>query len=264
MIRVLVTGARGQLGQSIKELSPKYSGIDFIFRSGRELDITDPKQIDLEFQSGEFDYCINCAAYTNVEMAEKDPTQAFRVNDTAVLNLAQSCREHDTVLIHISTDYVFDGTKETAYTTDDIPNPINQYGRSKWEGEMRIQETMESYFIVRTSWLYSEYGQNFYKTILRKAKAGEKIYVTDAQRGCPTNAGDLAAFLISLIHKNYREYGIYHYTGGEAMTWYDFALKIVADHQLQAVVELATDDNYRSFAARPNNSVLLSNVPDNL
>ena len=264
MTRVLVTGAGGQLGQSIMQLAPNFSEIDFIFRTARELDITDPEQITREFESGEFQYCINCAAYTNVEMAEKDPTEAFRVNDIAVLNLAQTCKKYDTVLLHISTDYVFDGTKETAYTISDIPNPINQYGRSKWEGEIRIQESMEHYFIVRTSWLYSEFGNNFYKTILRKAKAGEEIYVTDTQRGCPTNAIDLASFLISIIHKNYQEFGVYHFTGGEAMTWYGFAQKIVEDHQLQAIVELATDDNYRSFAARPTNSVLLSNVPDNL
>ena len=264
MIRVLVTGAGGQLGQSIQHLAPNFPAMEFIFRTGGELDITDPDQITREFESGGFHYCINCAAYTNVEMAEKEPTEAFRVNDTAVKNLAQICKKFDTVLLHISTDYVFDGTKETAYTISDIPNPINQYGRSKWEGEMRIQESMERYFIVRTSWLYSEFGNNFYKTILRKANTGEEIYVTDAQKGCPTNAVDLANFLLTIIYKNYQEFGIYHFTGGEAMTWYGFAQKIVADHQLQAVVKLATDDNYRSFAARPTNSVLLSNVPDNL
>ena len=129
---------------------------------------------------------------------------------------------------------------------------------------MKIQESMERYFIVRTSWLYSEFGRNFYTTILAKAKAGQELYVTDRQRGCPTNAADLASFLISLVLKNYSEFGIYHYTGGQAMTWFEFAKKIVTEHQLEAEVKLATDDNYRSFAARPINSVLLSNVPDNL
>jgi len=133
--------------------------------------------------------------------------------------------EHEVILLHISTDYVFDGTKDTGYLPEDKTNPINEYGKSKLQGEVHIQNILENYFIVRTSWLYSEFGNNFYNTILRKAKAGEELRITDDQKGCPTNANNLAAYMIELISNNAVNFGIHHFTDGEAMTWYGFAQK---------------------------------------
>ena len=257
MILVLVTGAGGQLGQTIQQIAPNIPNIKFVFRARQELDITELDQIKQEFESEVFDYCINCAAYTNVEMAERNPSKAFEVNEKGVLNLAQICRMNNTVLIHISTDYVFDGSKESGYTTKDKPNPINQYGKSKWEGEKRVQEILDRYFIIRTSWLYSDFGQNFYKTILAKAKAGERICVTDAQTGCPTKARNLALFIMSIISQNSKEYGIHHFTDGKAMTWYDFARQIILQNGLEDSVVVEKDQNYRTFVARPVNSVLI-------
>ena len=258
MTRVLVTGASGQLGQSIQKLAKDYSQLTFHFTDRKTLDITNKETINIFFSNNQFDYCINCAAYTNVEQAEQDSKKAFAVNAEGVKNLALTCARHKCALIHISTDYVFDGKKENGYLPSDIPNPINEYGRSKLRGEQFLQEILEAYFIVRSSWLYSESGENFYTKILEKAKREKEIYVTDAQRGCPTHASNLARYLIDLISENKRNYGIYHFTDRAPMTWYEFALKIVNDNELKAEVKPATDDNYPTLADRPKNSVLKS------
>src|SRR5690606_37549958 len=162
-ISILVTGAQGQLGLTIQELYVGNSAFDFTFTSKSELDITNKREIEIFFEQYKFDYCINCAAYTNVEQAEKTPDLAYKVNAEAVKSLAEVCKEYETTLIHISTDYVFDGEKEIPYTIKDLPNPINEYGKSKLLGEQYVQEILQNYFIVRTSWLYSKkYGKNFY------------------------------------------------------------------------------------------------------
>ena len=177
MKKVLVTGANGQLGQCLQKIAPSYKELNFKFNSSKELDITDILEIETAFVKGNFDYCINCAAYTNVEQAEKTPDIAYKVNVEGVKNLANVCKSYNTTLIHISTDYVFDGEKDEPYTVKDVPNPINEYGKSKLLGEKHIQEIMDNYCIIRTSWLYSEFGKNFYTTILKKAKAGENLSV---------------------------------------------------------------------------------------
>ena len=181
--RVLVTGANGQLGKTINELfSKNEDNLKFTFATRAELDITKEANLKVFFRNNKFDYCINCAAYTNVEQAEKTPKTAYKVNAEGVKYLAEACKETDTVLIHISTDYVFDGEKTEPYTVKDKPNPINEYGKSKLLGEQHIQDILEKYFIIRTSWLYSKkYGNNFYKTILEKAKAEKELFITDEQ-----------------------------------------------------------------------------------
>ena len=256
-IKVLVTGAEGQLGRCLQKVAGNYPQIGFDFRDKSSLDVTTTEQIREAFQKGGFDYCINAAAYTNVEEAELNPEQAYAVNADGVKILANACREFEVCLIHISTDYVFDGQKEGGYTTEDIPNPINVYGRSKWEGEKHIQELLVRYFIVRTSWLYSEYGDNFYKKILEKAKTQSVLYVTDAQTGCPTDTNHLASHLMQLIVKGRKDYGIHHFTDGEEMSWHEFAYKILQENRLETTVKIVRDNNYRSFARRPVNSKLL-------
>ena len=256
MKSVLVTGANGQLGKSIQKLTSSYPQLHFVFSSSTDLDITDIKSIKKSFSNKAFSYCINCAAYTDVENSEKEPKKAFKVNSEGANNLALVCKEQQTVLIHISTDYVFDGEKGTPYVVSDSTNPINVYGASKLQGEKRIQELMNMYFIVRTSWLYSEFGKNFYKTILQKAREGADLSVTDDQMGCPTHAGNLAKYVLDLIVGESKDYGIHHFTDEESLSWYGFAEKILRENNLSDKVRLEKAKNYRTFARRPKYSVL--------
>lgn len=256
MIQVLVTGANGQLGRSIQEIAPEYANIAFVFKNSTELDITDPQKIASHFEGAKYDYCINCAAYTNVEEAEKEQEQAFLVNAESVRNVSLACSKNEVVFIHISTDYVFDGENTVPYKTSDKPNPINVYGASKLRGEAYVQDQLTDYFIIRTSWLYSEFGKNFYKTILRKASTEKVLRITDEQIGCPTHARNLATYILDLIANESKDYGIHHYTDGEAMSWYGFAKRILRDNGLGQKGLLEKAKNYRTFAARPKYSVL--------
>jgi len=256
MKNVLVTGANGQLGQCLQKLAPFYKELDFIFKNSTDLNITEILEIEQLFANHRFDYCINCAAYTNVEQSEITPEIAFKVNAEGVKNLALTCKKHQTFLIHISTDYVFDGEKDEPYTVDDIPNPINEYGKSKLMGEKYIQELMDDFSIIRTSWLYSEFGKNFYKTILQKAQEGLKIKVTDNQLGCPTNASNLARYILDLIINDKKTHGIHHFTGPETMTWFDFAYKILKENGLLNKTSLEINHNIISETKRPKYSVL--------
>lgn len=257
MVRILITGSRGQLGRAFQEYASNFPTVSFDFKTSEELDITKSKQLVEIFQEANYDFCINCAAYTNVEQAEKHPEKAFKVNAEGVKNLAEICKTHKTTLIQISTDYVFDGEKETPYTVEDQPNPINEYGKSKLKGEEYIQKILINHYIIRTSWLYSKkHGHNFYRTILKKALAGEDLYITDAQKGCPTNTETLARFILEEIILGKRPFGVYHFTDGVPMTWYEFARHILEENGLTGKVNLVLDSNYRTFAKRPKNSVL--------
>ena len=251
-----MTGANGQLGQCLQKIAPNYKDLAFIFKSSKDLDITHKEQMNSLFAVDNFDYCINCAAYTNVEQAEKTPEIAFKVNAEGVKNLALICREYDTSLIHISTDYVFDGEKKEPYTVDDIPNPINEYGKSKLLGERHIQEIMENYIIIRTSWLYSEFGKNFYTTILKKAKNGDSLIVTDQQTGRPTNANNLARYIITFTLKSSNLPVISHFTDEETMTWYSFAKNIIKDSSLGVCVNPDNKTSKKIIVKRPVYSVL--------
>ncbi|AEM70396.1 dTDP-4-dehydrorhamnose reductase [Allomuricauda ruestringensis DSM 13258] len=257
MVRILVTGSRGQLGLTLQEQSHDFPEVFFDFKASAALDITQPAQLVDAFQKRQYDFCINCAAYTHVEDAEKHPEKAFSVNAEGVKNLAEVCRDHTTTLIHISTDYVFDGEKEDPYTVNDKTNPINEYGRSKLRGERFIQEILPNHYIIRSSWLYSKkFGHNFYRTILKKALAGEDLYITNAQKGCPTDTETLAEFILNEIVLKKKPFGIYHFTDGKPMTWYEFAKQILEENGLTGKVNLVLDTNYRTFAKRPKNSVL--------
>ena len=256
MKRILVTGASGQLGLSIQNIYKKFTDLDFVFMNSKELDITNLKMVQEIFASNHFDFCINCAAYTNVEQAEKQPEKAFAINGEGVKNVAIACKTNNVVLIHISTDYVFDGEKKAPYTTQDKPNPINEYGKSKLLGEQYIQQILKNYFIVRSSWLYSKFGKNFYKTILNKVQTEPVIYVTDGEIGCPTNANNLAKYILEVMILDHKDYGIYHFTDGEAMTWHSFAEKILADNKMNKSIKLEKAKDFSTFAKRPKNSVL--------
>ncbi|WP_343486899.1 dTDP-4-dehydrorhamnose reductase [Allomuricauda sp. d1] len=257
MKKILVTGASGQLGLTLQEMALDCSDLNFEFKTSQELDITKNEKVSAVFESKNFDFCINCAAYTNVEQAEKEPEKAFAVNAEGVKNVAIACRDSNIILIHISTDYVFDGEKKEPYLPDDEPNPINEYGRSKLAGEQHVQELMEQFYIIRTSWLYSKkYGKNFYRTILGKAKKGETLKVTDEQIGRPTDTASLSKFLIEELVLGNKPFGIYHFTDGKTMAWYGFAKKILLENGLVQKTKLVADRNYRTIAPRPKNSSL--------
>jgi len=256
MKTVLVTGASGQLGKCIQKLASKENAIDWLFMDSSEIDITSTGDLSMCFGSKQIDYCINCAAYTNVEKAESDKEKAFSINAEAVKNLAEICRKHKTVLIHISTDYVFDGTSNSHYKEVDKTNPINVYGASKLKGEQYIQSIIGYHFIFRTSWLYSEFGHNFYKTILNKAAEKATLNITTAQKGTPTNANHLAELLVQIIKEENKNYGLYHYSNAGETTWHGFAKEILRVSNNCDAVILNEDNSYKTIAERPEYSVL--------
>lgn len=256
MKKILVTGANGQLGRCIKDASAEFSDLEFVYISKEELDIENEDLLKDFFSKNAFDYCINTAAYTNVEKAESEPEKAFAINAEAVKNIAEVCNENEVVLLHISTDYVFDGKKKSPYLETDTTNPINVYGASKLKGEEYIQEICKKYFIFRTSWLYSQYGHNFLKTILKYAEEGKPLTITTEQTGTPTNANDLANALLVVISQDSKDYGVYNYSNGGETTWFGFAEAILLQSGKLKDVKLAKTNHYRTFAARPEYSVL--------
>lgn len=255
--KVLVTGANGQLGLTFQELQVNYTDIiEFIFVSKDELDITKPEALEPFFNKNNFDYCINCAAYTNVEQAEKTPEQAFLVNAIGVKNLAKACKKTNTILIHISTDYVFDGEKKEPYTEVDLTNPINEYGKSKLLGEYYIENTLHKYFIIRTSWLYSVYRNNFLKTIVNKIDCNKKIKITTSQKGTPTSCEDLSKFIIYLISSYENKFGIYNLSAQGETTWFDFAVQISKHFNNHNKSYILPVREFVSKAKRPKYSIL--------
>ena len=231
MNRLLVTGANGQLGLALQEAA-KDSNLEIVFMDKNSLDITNTKAIKEVFASQSFDVCINAAAYTHVDGAEANKELAYAINATAVETLAKVCKQHDCWLIHISTDYVFDGTLDRPYTPEDMPNPLNVYGESKLTGEQAIEAVSGTYSIVRTSWLYSQFGKNFYTKLQAQLNAGKTLRVTTDQNGCPTRAEELAAHLLTGIANQQLSKGISHFCGDEIMTWLDLARRLFPNQKV--------------------------------
>lgn len=256
MIKILVTGANGQLGKCIQDLAGKYSDLSFVFTDHKEFDITSQENVNKFFEDQKFDYCINCAAYTAVDKAETEKEMAFLINAEAVKYLALACKETDTTLIHISTDFVFDGKKGEPYTEEDKPNPINVYGASKLKGEQYVQKILKKYFIVRTSWVYSQHGHNFVKTMLRLAKERDELNVVCDQFGSPTYAGDLAKVILNIILMNKTLYGLYHYSNEGVVSWYDFAKIIFEEGSVKVNLKPIKTEKYPTPAKRPAFSVM--------
>lgn len=263
LVKVLVTGGNGQLASCLKDLvtieQSIQSNLIVDFKDSKELDITKKESIIEAFKIISYDYIINCAAYTNVEQAERHPEKAYKANAEGVKNLAEVCNSNDCILIHISTDYVFDGKKNKPYTEGDITNPINEYGKSKLAGEKYVQKVLNKYFIIRTSWLYSQYGKNFYKVIRGKIERGEKLSVVDSEIGTPTNANDLARFLFQIILKRSRNYGLYHFSNSGEASWYDFANEILKISGRLNEINLIRIKKVSTMAKRPSFSVLNKN-----
>jgi len=253
---ILVTGANGQLGHCIKDLEGQYPNLNFIYTDFTDLDICDLDQVMSFFAQNKIDFCINCAAYTAVDQAEQEQEQAFRINAKGPKNLAIVCSKNNTKLIQISTDFVFDGTKNTPYLETDEPNPVSVYGASKLQGEVEIQKLLKEHFIIRTSWLYSEHGHNFMKTMLRLAETKDEISVVSDQLGTPTYAGDLAEVILTIIDSKSESYGIYHYSNEGVASWNDFAKAIFELSNKNIRVNPIVAANYPTAAKRPRYSVL--------
>jgi dTDP-4-dehydrorhamnose reductase len=258
---VLVTGGSGQLGQSLQMIASNHTNIQFVFCTSSELDITDSAQCETVFNQYQPDYCINTAAYTAVDKAETEPEKAHAINVVGAYNLAKICKEQEVILVHISTDFIFDGTKRTPYTEKDEPNPTGVYGKTKLEGEKVIQQTWYKHFIVRTSWVYSKFGHNFMKTMLRLASEKETISVVNDQIGTPTNAIDLANVLVQIILTDNRQpttdnFGVYNFSNEGQCSWFDFAQKIFEINNIKINLQPIPTSSFLTPAKRPSYSVL--------
>jgi dTDP-4-dehydrorhamnose reductase len=257
---VLVTGANGQLGQAIQFVAGNYPNINFVFCSSSDLDITNKENCEFIFNKEKPDFCINAAAYTAVDKAESEPEKAELINVIGAKNLAETCKEFNAKLIHISTDFVFDGSKNEPYNETDLPNPKGIYGQTKLDGEIAIQEVFDAYFIIRTSWVYSQFGNNFMKTMLRLASERTSLSIVNDQIGTPTNAVDLAECLVTIITEhsklNTEHYGIYNFSNEGQCSWFDFAKKIFEINQVKIDVTPIPTTQFPTPAERPKYSVL--------
>jgi dTDP-4-dehydrorhamnose reductase len=267
--KIIVTGAGGQLGKELQmaagafstaglPLSPQdsLSSFDFIFLSKEDLPIQDAEQTLRFFERTKPDYCINCAAYTAVDKAETEKDLAFAVNGEAVGSLAAACKKVGAGLIHISTDYVFDGESAEPLKEKDPTGPINTYGASKLKGEQLAMQHNESTVIIRTSWVYSEFGNNFVKTMIRLMREKESIRVINDQIGSPTYAADLAAVILRMVSGTKFVPGIYHYSNEGQISWYDFALAIKELTHSPCSVDPIPTSQYPTPAKRPHYSLL--------
>lgn len=258
MKKILVTGANGQLGKCLQDfvVANPSSRFQFLFLDRAQLDVSQKELVETFFFTNKIDYCVNCAAYTAVDLAEKEAEQAFKANADAVKYLAEECAEQGATLIHISTDYVFDGNSTEPYLPDDKPNPINVYGKSKLEGERWALELNPKTFVIRTSWVYSLYGKNFYTTMVRLMQEREELNVVSDQIGKPTNANDLADYIHNLILSNDTDYGIRHFSGRDQMSWFEFAQKIATENGFTTKINPIPTSQYPTPARRPMWSVL--------
>lgn len=260
MKNILITGAKGQLGQKLYDLAVDFSSLNIIACDLPETDITDKKQIEKIFTQHRIDLIVNCAAYTAVDKAEDDAENAYKVNAFGPGFLAEIASQNKIKLIHISTDYVFDGSANTPYTETDIENPVSVYGKSKLEGEKLVLSNAPESVIIRTSWLYSEYGHNFAKTILRLATQKQSLNVVFDQVGTPTYAGSLANAILTIANNyfgnNLWQSGIYHYSDLGVCSWYDFAVFLLQENKIATPVFPVRSSEFVTKAQRPAYSVL--------
>lgn len=257
VLKVLVTGSGGQLGRSLRRVFDQERRIDAVYADIDTLDLTDKGAVEEAVAGGGYDVAVNCAAYTAVDRAEQDEEAAMLVNTTAVSNIASAARKAGIRVIHISTDYVFSGESSRPYTEVDMPSPRSVYGRTKLEGERVLMSACPDAVIIRTAWLYSEYGQNFVRTMIEKAAAGVPLRVVCDQIGSPTYAGDLAEAILAMLKHDEWHPGIYHYTDDGVASWYDLAMETLrmsgyAGHEITPVAS----SEYRTAAQRPFYSVL--------
>ena len=256
---VAVSGKNGQLGSELQDIAKLFTGYDFVFADKEELDIASQSSLETFFEKYQPQFFVNCAAYTAVDKAESEKELSYQINATAVGNIATLCRQYNTTLIHISTDYVFNGTGRIPYAEDELVDPINHYGYTKADGEKLALQNHLHTIIIRTSWVYSNYGHNFVKTMLRLMKEKESIAVVNDQYGSPTNAADLAETVIAIVRycvNNPIPSGIYHYGNEGNITWHDFAMAIKEISGLSCTVNAISTEQYPTPAKRPTFTVL--------
>jgi len=255
MKQILVTGANGQLGQSLRQKSSIYPDMNFVFCAKEDFNLERPQQMEKILDLHQIKVVINAAAYTAVDQAEKEPDRAFSINTLGADRLAGLCAKRDIVLAHISTDYVFDGSAKEPYTEEHRAAPLGIYGQSKHQGEMAVAQNTSNHYIIRASWLYGPFGYNFLKTMLRLASEGQALNISTDQTGSPTSTLDLAEAILELVSRH-APYGTYHFSNSGQTTWYGFAHEIfVQTHQIEQV-QLAETTDYPTFAKRPAYSVM--------
>jgi dTDP-4-dehydrorhamnose reductase len=257
---ILVTGANGQLGSELKVIST-YEAINFIFTDVMELNLVRAEDVNAFFNTNKIDYCINCAAYTAVDKAEKDVNAARAINVEAVQNLAEACTINHTTLFHISTDFVFRGDAHLPINEEQKPDPVSVYGFTKLEGENIALRTNPKTIVLRTSWLYSSFGNNFVKTMIRLGKERSDLGIIVDQIGTPTYAGDLAKAIVEIIRKSdelelEENYGLYHYSNEGVASWYDFAKAIFEIKSMDVPLKALSTEQYPTPAKRPNYSLM--------
>ena len=258
MNNILVTGGNGQLGSELREIAPNYPDYNFLFTDVKQLDITSHTAVKEFIEINNINVIINCAAYTAVDKAESEPELADAINHLAVANFARLAKDKNIRLVHISTDYVFDGTNHKPYVETDTPNPKSVYGVTKLDGELAMQQiNPANSIIIRTSWVYSKFGNNFVKTMLRLAETRDEISVVADQVGSPTNAADLAKVILTIlpqIENNSVE--LFHYSNEGVCSWYDFAKAIFEIKEISIKVKPIESKQYPTPAKRPFYSVL--------
>jgi len=259
---ILVTGGNGQLGQSLQYIASKYEDFQFVFTDAADLDITNLEECTSFFDKLKPQFCINAAAYTAVDKAETDVELAHKINCIGAENLAKAALKYNCVLLHISTDFIFDGSANTPYTENATPNPKSVYGQTKLDGERAIQAVFDAYFIIRTSWVYSQFGANFMKTMLRLASERESLSVVNDQIGTPTNAVDLASIVLDIISavaqkdKEKTPFGIYNFSNEGQCSWFEFAKEIFEQSQTTINLKPIPSTEFPTPAQRPFYSVL--------
>ncbi len=257
--KILITGSEGQLGRSLKKISSLYPDFYFYFTDVNEMDITNDISVRKVFNELQPHYCINSAAYTAVDKAESDRELCYKINVKGPELLAKYCGINKTKIIHISTDYVYNPTDNEIITENSPTTPNNFYGKTKLEGDLNIAKLMTDYIIIRTSWLYSEFGNNFVKTIIKLAGVKEELNVVNDQTGSPTYASDLAVAIMQIIENSANQSGIYNYTNEGFITWYEFAKEIIELKSLKCKVNPVPTSEFPTTAIRPTNSKLSKN-----
>lgn len=253
---IAVTGASGQVGQALCEVARKHNDFEWHFWSRADVDISDFDAIYHKITELKPDTVVNLAAHTAVDKAETDMHTARLINVDGARNVAKACHDANATLIHLSTDFVFSGTSSKPYLETDPTGPISVYGRTKLEGELEVRRYCPAHFIVRSSWIYSDYGNNFYKTMLRLATQGGVIRVVDDQTGAPTHAIDLAEAILTIARSGSSAFGTYHFSNSGQTTWFGFARAIFDIHRLNPDVSPVTSEVFNAPAQRPRYSVL--------
>ena len=257
MKKILVTGANGQLGQCIQKIAPDFEDrVEFIFADSQALDITDADSVSDYFYDHKPHFCINAAAYTAVDLAETESEKAFGVNAEGIKNLAEICAEYKTVLIHVSTDYVFNGDTQISYSEDSFTDPQGVYGASKLAGEELALAANPKTVVIRTSWLYSEFSKNFVKTMLNLFRQKPELGIVNDQFGQPTNANDLAEAILKIIVTEPKVYGVFHFSNYPETTWFHFAEKIAEFAKSPVKLNPITTEQFPTPAKRPVRSTM--------